>query len=638
MGQNVDRQGGGPAADRMFTKALLRDLRALRQMLDDGRFETGVRRVGAEQEMFLINDAFRPAPTALEVLGELDGAYTTELALYNLEANVEPRRLEGRSFSAMELRVAELVEGARRVAARHGSDVLLTGILPTLAKSDVTLANITPTERYLALHASLARMRRGEPHRVSIQGTDELRTEHDSAMLESCTTSFQVHLQVDPEEFARLYNVAQVVTAPVLAACVNSPSLFGKLLWDETRIALFQQSVDTRSGTVHTRDLSPRVRFGDDWVRESVAELFEEDVARFRVLLTQPVDEDPLAVLAEGGAPRLAALQLHNGTVYRWNRPCYGVCDGRAHLRIECRSLPAGPTVVDEVANAAFWVGLVLGAGAAYGDVTKRIDFGEAKANFLAAARNGLKAGFRWLGGVTISAPTLIEEEALPLARAGLLDAGVDPTDVARYLGIIRDRVASGMTGARWLERSLLAMREKGTRSERFAAITAATLARQKRGEPGHTWDDAKIHEAGGWRLNYMTVEQVMTTALYTVHQDELVDMVAFLMDRKQIRHVLVEDDAHRLVGLVSYRSVLRLMADGFDGSAEATPAVREIMEREPVSIEPDTPTVQAIDLMRRHKVSALPVVREGLLVGIISERDFLPIAYDLLEERLAQG
>lgn len=456
-------------------------------------------------------------------------------------------------------------------------------------------------------------------------------------MLESCTTSFQVHLQVDPDEFVRLYNVAQVVTAPVLAACVNSPTLFGKQLWDETRIALFQQSIDTRSGTVHTRDLSPRVRFGDDWVHGSVAELFEEDVARFRVLLTQPVDEDPLAVLATGGVPKLAALQLHNGTVYRWNRPCYGVCEGRAHLRIECRALPAGPTVVDQVANAAFWVGLVLGAGAAYGDVTKRIDFGEAKANFLAGARNGLKAGFRWLGGVTLSAMQLIEEEALPLARAGLLDAGVEPADVAHYLGIVRDRVASGTTGARWVERSLVGMREKGTRSERMVAVTAGTLARQKRGDPVHTWDDAQIDEAGGWRLNYMTVEQVMTTALYTVHEDELVDMVAFLMDRKGIRHVLVEDDAHKLVGLVSYRSVLRLMADGFDASEDETPAVRTIMEPDPLSIAPDTPTIEALELMRRHKVSALPVVHDGKLVGVVSERDFLPIAYDLLEERLSR-
>ena len=628
----------GPAEVRGFTKALLRDLKALRRMLREGRFETGVRRIGAEQELFLIDDAFRPASKAMEVLDALEGPYTTELGLYNLEANVEPRRLEGRCFRDLEARVSELVEGARTAARSVGAEVLLTGILPTLVKSDVTLDNMTPKPRYRALDEALATLRRDAPYRLHIQGTDELRTEHDSVMLESCNTSFQVHLQVDPGEFAHVYNVAQVVTAPVLAACVNSPLLFGKRLWDETRIALFQQSVDTRSGTVHTRDLAPRVRFGEDWVHESVVEVFEEDAVRFRALLTRDVEDDPLAVLDAGGTPELQALQLHNGTVYRWNRPCYGVGETGAHLRIECRVLPAGPTVVDEVANAAFWIGAVLGGAAQLGDVRERIDFGDAKANFLAAARNGLRAGFRWLDEVTISAPDLILQETLPLARAGLTSAGVDPDDIDRYLTIVRERVWTGTTGARWLERSLQGTRGRGTRAERLAALTAGTLTRQKRGAPGHTWDDARIREGGGWRLNYLKVEQIMTTSLYTVNEEELVDVVAFMMDRKQIRHVLVEDDAHALVGIVSYRSVIRIMANGFDASTEPVPAARDIMERRPVSVAPETSTLEAIRLMRQHKVSALPVVKQGRLVGIVTERDMLPIAYDLLEERLAES
>lgn len=635
MGQHVTGGDAGPEATRAFTKAMLRDLRALELMHREGRFETGIRRIGAEQEMFLVNEAYRPASTALEILEGLEGPYTTELALYNLEANAEPLVLEGSCFSALEHRIAELVENVRQVAKRFETDILLTGILPTLSKSDVTLANITPKARYFALNAAFGKMRSGEPYKLRIQGTDELYTEHDSVMLESCNTSFQVHLQVDPEEFAHVYNVAQVVTAPVMAAAVNSPVLFGKQLWDETRIALFQQSVDTRSGSVHMRDVAPRVRFGEQWAESSVIDLFQEDVARFRVLLTRALDEDPLEVLAGGGTPKLQALQLHNGTVYRWNRPCYGVGNGKPHLRIECRVIPSGPTVIDEVANAAFWVGLVLGAAKEYGDVRTRIDFGEAKANFLAAARNGLKAGFRWLDGVTVSAPALVLDEALPLARSGLADAGVSPADTDKYLGIIQARVEAGTTGARWMKRSLLGMKGHGTRSEQLAAVTAGSLTRQHRGDPCHTWEDADIREAGGWRLNYLTVEQLMTTSLFTVHEDELVDMVAFLMDRKQIRHVLVEDDAHVLVGLVSYRSVLRLMADGFDGATDATPPVKSVMERDPKSVSPETPTLEAIELMRQHKVSVLPVVSDGKLVGIVSERDFLPIAYDLLEERL---
>ncbi len=638
MGQDISGQARTPADTRGFTNALLRDLRALDHMLDNDLFETGIRRIGAEQEMFLVNEAWRPASTAIEILEGIDGPFTTELALYNLEANVEPRVLEGECFSSLEGRVHELVGAAREVAKASGTEIVLTGILPTLSKSDVTLENITPRSRYYALNEAFTTARGGEPYKLRIQGRDELYTAHESVMLESCNTSFQVHLQVEPAEFARFYNMAQVVTAPVMSAAVNSPVLFGKHLWHETRIALFQQSIDTRSGSVHMREMSPRVRFGEQWVNHSVSELFQEDVARFRVLLTREVDEDPFVELDAGRAPSLQALTLHNGTVYRWNRPCYGVGGGIPHLRIECRVIPSGPSITDEVANAAFWIGLVLGGVETYGDVRESIDFGEAKSNFLAAARNGLRAGFRWLDGRTWSASELILEEALPVARSGLAGAGVDSSDIDQYLGVIRERVERGTTGARWMVRSLDGMKEQGTRSERLTAVTAAMIAREKSGRPGHLWEDAEIGEAGGWRLNYERVEQLMTTSLFTVHQEELVDMVAFLMEKNQIRHVLVEDDDHSLVGLVSYRSVLRLMAEGFTRSAEDPPAVKEIMERDPRSVSPEMPTLEAIELMREHRVSCLPVVSHGKLVGIVSERDFMPLAYDLLGDRLGRG
>jgi CBS domain-containing protein/gamma-glutamyl:cysteine ligase YbdK (ATP-grasp superfamily) len=631
----VTDSGDGARATRAFTKAMLRDLRALESMVAEDMFESDVRRIGAEQEMFLVNEGGRPAPVALEVLERLEGPFTTELALYNLEANIEPRELTGACFSALDARVRSLVDAARAAAAEVQADVILTGILPTLLRSDVTFSNITPHDRYYALNAALSQLRGGEPHRLQIEGIDELYIEDDSVILESCNTSFQVHLQVGGAEFAEIYNVAQVVTAPVMAAAVNSPVLFGKHLWNETRIALFQQSVDARSGTVHVRELSPRVRFGEDWLEDSVAELFQEDVARFRVLLTSEIDEDPIEVLRAGAAPKLQALRLHNGTVYRWNRPCYGVMDGVPHLRIECRVLPAGPTVVDEVANAAFWSGLVLGAREAYGDVRSRIDFADAKANFLAASRHGLEAGFRWLDGRAVGARRLILDEALPLARAGLAEAGVSATDVDKYLGIVRDRVETGVTGARWILRSLAGMKGHGTRTERLSAVTAGAIARERTQRPCHEWDDADIREAGGWRLNYLKVEQFMTTSLFTVHEDELVDMVAFLMDKKKIHQVLVEDDAHSLVGLVSYRSVVRLMAEGFDRATDVAPAVKAVMVRDPVSVTPDTPTLAAIDLMRQHGVSCLPVVSEGKLVGVVSESDFMSIAYELLEGQL---
>ncbi|HSR40937.1 MAG TPA: glutamate-cysteine ligase family protein [Longimicrobiales bacterium] len=633
MGEQDVHPDLDPGALRSFTKAILRDLKALERVIEEGMIESGIRRCGAEQELFLVNAGWRPAPVSEEVLDNLpaDAQFTTELARFNLEINLRPLVLEGRCFSAMEERIRDLVRQVEEAAQKVDARVVLTGILPTLSKSDLSLDNITPRPRYYALNEALTRMRGGE-YRLWIEGTDELNLKHDSVMLEACNTSAQFHLQVSAEEFVDRYNVAQVATAPILAAAVNSPLLFGKRLWAETRIALFQQAIDTRSATLHLREMSPRVRFGEDWARNSVVELFQEDIARFRVLMAKEVDEDPFEMLDRGEIPRLQALQLHNSTIYRWNRPCYGITDCKPHLRIECRVFPSGPSIVDEVADAAFWMGLVMGISGEYGDVTEHMEFDVAKGNFLAAARLGLNARFDWFGGETVSARRLIMERLLPLAREGLEELGIDEGDVGRYLGVIGDRVSEEATGASWILRSLAGMPKDASRGERMAAITGATVARQEGGAPAHEWELAALSEAGSWRPNFFTVEQYMRTSLFTVNEDELVDLVAFLMDREEIRHVLVEDDEHRLVGLVSYRSLLRLMADG---AASKEVPVKEIMARDPISVSPETPTLDAIEIMRDRGVSCLPVVKNGKLVGLVTERDFMPIAYQLLQARL---
>ena len=627
----------GKGSARAFSKALLKDLQALEKMLENGLIESGVRRFGCEQEMFLVNRAWRPAPVAMEVLERLDGeAFTTELARFNLEMNVEPMILGGACLSALQESIEELLDTAREAASEEGADVVLVGILPTLGKSDLTLDNISPMPRYYALNESLTRMR-GKAYRLQIQGRDELQIEHDSVMLEACNCSCQVHLQVDSTEFAPMYNAAQAMTGPVLAAAVNSPVLFGKRLWAETRIALFRQSIDTRSTSVHLREFSTRVRFGDRWVKESVAELFQEDIAQFRVLLAQETVEDPFEQLAAGDIPRLQALQLHNGTVYRWNRPCYGISEGKPHLRIECRVLPSGPTVLDEVANAAFWIGLVLGAKHEYGDITERLSFADAKYNFLTASRQGLDAGFRWVDGQSVTAPELILETLLPLARAGL-EAYVDRSEIDKYLGVIHDRVQSRGTGSDWMMRSLSEMEDRGSRSERMTALTAAIANRQSERKPCHEWELAMLEEAGGWTRKYVKVEDYMTTQLFTVQEDELLEMVAFLMERNQIRHVPVEDEQNRLVGLVSYRSILRMASDmGNEGDKGTTP-VKTIMERDPVCVTPETSTLEAIDMMRKNAVSCLPVLKGEKLVGLVTEADFMPIAYELLEKQLTDA
>jgi len=635
MGQDV-KQVQGSQEVRDFTKRLLTDVQALERMLESDMIEKGVRRFGCEQEMFLVDRSCRPAPVAVEVLERLEGhpAFTTELARFNLEMNLEPRLLEGDCFTWLEGRIDELLAQVQAAAEEEGASVILSGILPTLSKSDMSLDNITPKARYFALNDALNRMRSGS-YRLRIEGRDDLNIEHDSVMLEACNTSCQVHLQVEAEEFARAYNIAQAVSGPVLASAVNSPLLFGKRLWAETRIALFQQSLDTRSSVVDMRDLSPRVRFGDAWVEESVIELFQRDIAQFRVLLAEEVDEDPFEVLEAGGIPKLKALSLYNGTVYRWNRPCYGISEGKPHLRIECRLLPAGPTVLDEVANAVFWIGAVLGVSKHYRDVKQYLDFDDVKSNFLAAARHGLNAGFYWMDRKEWSSRDLIREEFLPLAREGLEDR-IDADDIDRYLGVIEERVESGNTGSTWALKSIMEMKGQGMRGERLTALTSATLARQKEGKPVHTWKLATLEDGGGWRPNYMRVEQYMTTHLFTVHEDELLEMVAFLMHRKQIRHVPVEDDQHGLVGLVSYRSILQ-MSSKMDGTDKMAIPVSEIMERNPLTVSPETTTREAIDLMRMHRVSCLPVIKNEKLVGLVSETDFMPIAYQLLEEKLKE-
>lgn len=626
-----------PEAIRIFTRALLRDLQALERILADGLIESGVRRFGAEQEMFLVNQAWRPAPVAVEVLDDLDDEpFTTELARFNLEANLSPRVLEGACFSEMHAELDAYVERVRQAARRQNAEVVLTGILPTLGKSDLSLENITPRARYYALNETMLAAG-GGAFRLRIRGTDELMIEHDSVMLESCNTSCQVHLQVTADEFAHFYNVAQAVTGPVLAASVNSPLLFGRRLWAETRIALFQQSLDTRGADLHMREMSPRVRFGGSWLKSSVTELYQDDIATFRVLLARKVEEDPLAALDRGDVPELQALQLYNSTVYRWNRPCYGVGGGKPHLRIECRALPAGPTTLDEMANAVLWIGAVLGIAKSTPDFADRMEFDDAKANFLAASRVGLHAGMSWLDGESGPADRIILEKLLPAAEEGLAAYPVDPEETAKYLDVVRRRVEAGVTGASWALRSMSKLKGAGTKGEQLAALTAATVRQQATGTPVSEWGPAELHEAGGWKYNYLRVEQYMTTSLTTVNQDELVELVAYLMDLRQVRHVLIEDKDHRLVGIVSYRSVLRLMAEGrTQAEAESTP-VSDVMERDPLTVAPETPTLEAIRKMREHQVSALPVVRGGQLVGLVSETDFMPMAYQLLEDRLQE-
>ncbi len=635
MGEQSVEQQVDERKAQAFMKALLEDLRALAFMLENGRVENGVRRIGAEQEMFLIDRDLRPAPLSVEVLKRAnDARLTTEIARFNLEANLTPLTLSGSCFSQMEQELRELITLARRGAESVGADILLSGILPTLQKSDLTLENLTPVARYRELDRGVIRLR-GGPFSIHIKGLDELQITHDNIMMESCNTSFQVHFQTSPAEFVSHYNMAQAITAPLLAAAVNSPLLFGHRLWQETRVALFQHSTDARSRPQLARGQPTRVSFGESWLEHSVIALFHDQISRFRpIMITQP-DEDPFQVLARGGTPLLSALRMHNGTVWRWNRACYGVADGLAHLRIENRALPSGPTVVDEIANSAFFAGLMLALPQEYGDIAKRMTFDDAKVNFFAAARHGLNAQFNWIDGKSYSAPSLIRDHLLLLARQGLETADVNKSDIDKYLDVIDERVQSGRTGAQWMLKSLAASEGPGTRDMSYRALTSTMLQRQKEGKPVHTWPIIEVSEDADWSQSYQTVGQFMATDLFTLRPDDLVDLAASVMDWRHIRHVPVEDEEGRLVGLVTHRALLRLFSRGTQTQNTNPLTVREIMKTDPITASSTMLTLEALELMRGNKVGCLPVVDDNQLVGIVTSFDFLDASARLFKEQL---
>ena len=639
MGTQQINHASDEAGHRRAIQAVLRDLDALESMIERGLFETEKRRIGAEQELMLLDKAFRPAPRAEELLARLnDPRIVPELARFNLEFNCDPILVGPACLSTLRDQLIDGFEAVEREAAAIGITPLLTGICPTIDLADLSRDNLAPLARYHALDDML-RLMRGGDFELHIEGADELRVRHPSVMLESVNTSFQVHYQTTPDEFAAAYNTALAVAAPVLAASVNSPILFGKRLWRETRIAIFQQVVDTRSRGAGHREMLGRVRFGESWVRETALEVFRADVARFKqVIVASDQDtEDPAAVLAAGNAPKLTALQAFNSSVYRWIRPCYGITDGKPHLRIENRLFPSGPTIEDETANAAFWIGLMAEGPHAFKDLPERMEFREVRSNFLTAAQQGLSCHISWLDDTERSMRELLVEVFIPVARAGLARLGVREHDAHENMSIIERRVASRRTGARWLIDSVARMRGQGTRNERLDCLTAAMIKHQRSGKPIHEWPLVEHTDERARSGAFATVSQCMSTDLFTVSDDECIDLVASIMDWEHLRHIPVENEEHELVGLVSYRTLLRILAKQNTASRVTEIAARDVMITDPVTVTPETQSTEAITLMCRHKISCLPVVEEGRLVGMISERDYTAIAKRLLERALLE-
>lgn len=620
-----------------FVKNLLQDVQAFEYMLENDWFEDDVTRIGAEQEMCLVDSAFKPALKAMEVLERMQEHkwVETELAKFNLECNLNPRVFEGKSLSLMEAELKGYLNLIKEKANEIDTEILLTGILPTLRKSDLAFENLTPKKRYKALMTALRDMR-GTDYDLRIEGIDELLIKHDSPLLEACNTSFQVHLQIAPKDFAKMYNIAQAITAPVMAIAANSPILFKKRLWHESRIALFQQSIDTRNSYYHLRDRSPRVTFGNDWLKESILEIYKEDIMRFRVLIASDIQENALEEIQNGRVPRLRALNVHNSTVYRWNRPCFGISEnGKPHLRIENRVFAAGPTVMDEMANAAFWLGLMAEIPHQYADIRQHMEFEDARDNFTKAAKFGIDSKFTWLKDKKISAVDLILKELIPTAKAGLERQNIDSADIDNYLGLIEERAKKHTNGARWMLRTYSKFAKQTTKDEAIVALTNAIVKNQVSGQPVHEWEIPELTDLEDYEVGDITVEEFMETDIFTVEQDDIVELVADIMNWQDLRYIAVENDKGLLTGLVSSTSLLKGFVRPPIDENGAVILVKDIMITNPIKINYKASFMDAMKMIKENNIGCLPVVRDsGELVGMITEMTFFKMSKRLLQNK----
>ena len=604
-----------------FIKHLLEDVKALEYMLEHDMIEKDIIRIGAEQEFCLVSNDWRPAKNAEDILSQIsDKRFTTELARYNLEINLDPVELKADAFSKMENQLRELLRRGSEVSSKNNTKVVLTGILPTITKTHLSLDYITPNPRYYALNDMMLNLRRSH-FMLHMQGVDELSIAHDSVLFEACNTSFQMHLQIEPSDFISSFNWAQAISGPILSICTNSPLLMGRELWSESRIALFRQSVDTRYISLALKDEQPRVAFGNDWASGSVVDIYKDNISKYKIILDAEIPEESLLVLERGEIPKLKALNLHSGTIYPWNRACYGVGNGKPHLRIENRYIPAGPSIIDEMANFAFWVGLMLGRPKKYDDMASVMDFRDAKSNFIKAARNGKDAIFDW-DNRQMSARELIENELLPLAEQGLIKAGINMDEIMRLLGVIRNRL-KGKTASQWMVWNYRNLNKKMKKNASLRLITKTIHQNQDSGIPVHQWENADINdpleEASYW------IGHIMSTQLFTVNENDLAALATDIMIWKNVHHVPVIDEHGSLSGLLTWTHAKKFR----DKEESSDYLVKEIMEPNLITAKATLPIGEAIEIMKKNEIGCLPVIQNDELVGIVTIQDIIAFDHD---------
>ncbi|MEM7280283.1 MAG: glutamate--cysteine ligase [Pseudomonadota bacterium] len=469
---------------------LRENLRALRLLLQRPGFGVGEPSLGAELELHIVDDNGQALPLNREVLAEsLDPQLQLELDRFNLEYNLAPVPARGKPFAAMQGELEHALATIDQKAELYGGTTVGIGILPTLSKQQLDSGSMTDLPRYHALSKGIERIRKGEL-RIVIDGAEPLDEVCQGLSVEGANTSFQLHLRVNPEEFAATYNAAQLMTPVALSVAANSPFLFGHDLWDETRIALFKQSVDTRGADSHEWRRAARVPFGEGWVRDGAYELFAESCLNYPILIPLTSSEDPLAIVGDGGVPELAELRLQQGTIWNWNRAVYDASNS-GHLRIEFRALPSGPTPVDVMANAAFLLGLTMGIRDQIDELLPALPFRYAQYNFYRSAQRGLDAELLWpeLDSISPETVTALDlcQRLLPVAERGLSKLGVDEAESTHLLNLIRQRINKKINPAVWqrktLERFSNKPREKG-----LVAMLREYMKNAKSGAPFSEW------------------------------------------------------------------------------------------------------------------------------------------------------
>jgi hypothetical protein len=489
MGKDVEATVFTREDRQRFRLKVRRCLDTFARMLAESRFDSERPMAGLEIELNLVDNAGDPLMKNAEVLDAIaDEAFQTELGQFNIEINLPPQRLSADGIVVFEDSVRASLNAAEDKAADLGSHIVMIGILPTLQQKHMSLDTLSANPRYKLLNEQIFAAR-GEDLEIAISGDERLVTTADTIAPESACTSVQFHLQVAPETFATYWNASQAVSGLQIAIGANSPFLFGKQLWAETRIALFEQATDTRPDELKAQGVRPRVWFGERWIT-SIFDLFEENVRFFPALLPLCEDEDPVAVLERGDTPELGELRLHNGTIYRWNRPIYDVVRGRPHLRVENRVLPAGPTVVDTMANGALYFGLVRALADADRPLWSQMSFSAAEENFHSAAKKGIESTLYWPGLGEVPATELVLRRLLPLAHQGLQAWGVATADRDRLLGIIEQRCLLGRNGASWQTETLRRLESQNNldRPNALRAMTRRYAEHMHTNEPVHTW------------------------------------------------------------------------------------------------------------------------------------------------------